>query len=145
MNHRRYLWLSFILGLLVIVLAACGGGTSPSGNSSSGQSVQATLSEFHITSSVTTFSPGTSYHFEVTNNGKTDHEFMILPTDIMPGMSMDQMHQMAVAMIDKVAPGQMKTVDVTIPQADAGKSLELACHLPGHYEAGMKLAISVAK
>ena len=39
--------------------------------------VKVTETDFHITSSVTTFMAGTSYHFVVTNKGQTAHEFMI--------------------------------------------------------------------
>jgi uncharacterized cupredoxin-like copper-binding protein len=146
-KQQRHVLVSFLLGMLVIVLAACGGSSTSSSqttSSSSAQNVQVTLSEFQITSALRQFSPGSSYHFVVTNKGKTNHEFMITPADMMPGMSMDQMHKMALAMIDTVAPGETKTVDVIFPQSDAGKSLELACHLPGHYEAGMKLGVKVS-
>ena len=146
-KQQRYVLGSFLLGVLVLVLAACGGNSPSSSqatNSASGQTVQVTLSEFQVTSSLKQFSPGSSYHFVVMNNGKTNHEFMIAPADMMPGMSMDQMDKMALAMISTIAPGETKTVDVTFPQTDAGKSFELACHLPGHYEAGMKLGVKVS-
>ena len=61
-------WFALLLTLLMVVLTACGGSTAPSGP----QQVQVTLSEFlTITSSVTAFSPGTSYHFVVTNNERS--------------------------------------------------------------------------
>ena len=67
--------------------------------------MQVTFSEFKITSSVTAFSPGTSYHFVVTNNGKIAHEFMIMPMEMyMEYMSMDEMHKIALYMFDDVAP-----------------------------------------
>jgi hypothetical protein len=63
-----------------------------------------TLSEYKITSSVTTFSPGTSYHFVVTNKGQVAHEFMIMPMGMsVGGISMDEMHKIALHMIDNVA------------------------------------------
>ena len=135
----------YVLGLFLIsftlILAACGGGTGPGS-----QEVQVTLSEFKVTSSVTTLSPGTSYHFVVTNNGQVPHEFMIMPEGMnMTGMSMDEMHKMALAMIDNVAPGQTKTIDYTFASSNPGQNFEFACHLPGHYEAGMKLPITVNK
>lgn len=108
-------------------------------------SVQVTLSEYQVASLVKSFLPETAYHFVVTNSGKVTHEFMITPSGMMPGMSMDEMDKMALAMIATIAPGETKTVDATFPHADAGKGLELACHLPGHYEAGMKPGITVAK
>jgi uncharacterized cupredoxin-like copper-binding protein len=128
--------------LLSIVLAACGGSSSSAGS----QDVPVTLSDFKVSSSTTTFSAGTSYHFVVTNNGKMVHEFMILPplTGMGP-MSMDDLHKQSLVMIESIAPGESKTIDVTFPSSSVGSSLELACHLPGHYEAGMKLPITVSK
>ena len=108
--------------------------------------MQVTLSEFKITSSVTAFAPGTSYHFVVTNNGKVAHEFMIMPMGMnMQHMSMDEMHKVALHMIDNVAPGETKTFDYTFNQSIAGQNFEFACHLPGHYEAGMRLPVRFKK
>ena len=38
-----------------------------------------TVTEFKITSSVTSFAVGTPYHFVVTNAGQTQHELMVMP------------------------------------------------------------------
>lgn len=144
MKYRQSAGLLTILSILVLVLAACGGstGTTPSGS----QEVQVTLSEYKITSSVTTFSPGTPYHFVVTNTGQVSHEFMMMPMGMnMGGMSMDEMHKIALHMIDNVARGETKTFDYTFASSMRGQNFEFACHLPGHYEAGMKLPITVSK
>lgn len=142
MKYRHVLGLFAVLTLLILVLAACGGSTStaPSGP----QEVQVTLSEFKIESSVTTFTPGTPYHFVVTNKGQAAHEFMIMPRGMnMSGMSMDDMHKRALHMIDSVAPGETKTFDYTFASSMMGQNFEFACHLPGHYEAGMLLPVTV--
>lgn len=71
MKHRRLF--GGILVLLLLLLAACGatrGGSTTSGP----QQVQVTETDFKITSSVTTFTAGTSYHFVITNHGKTTKE-----------------------------------------------------------------------
>ncbi len=76
MKHRRLF--GGILVLLLLLLAACsgaGGESTPSGS----RQVQVTETDFKITSSVTTFTAGTSYHFVITNAGRTAHEFMIMP------------------------------------------------------------------
>jgi len=129
---------------LLFILTACGGtggGTATSGQ----QSVQVTETDFKITSSVTTFSPGTTYHFVVTNNGQTAHEFMIMPKTegSMNGMPMNQMDQMAMAKVDNIAPGQTRTFDYTFPASAAVSHPQFACYYPGHYEAGMKLDVTV--
>ena len=131
-----------LLILSLVVLSACGGSSSSSGS----QDVPVTLSDFKVSAPTTTFSAGTHYHFVVTNNGMMTHEFMIFPSMAgMGSMSMDDMHKQSLVMIDSIAPGGSKTVDVTFPPSSIGSSLELACHLPGHYEAGMKLPITINK
>ena len=136
---RHRLMLGVVLVLFIGVLSACGGTTS-----SGPQNVQVTLSEFKITSSVTAFSAGMPYHFTVTNTGKVAHEFMIMPMGMnMQPMSMDEMHHAALYMFDNVAAGETKTFDYTFNQSMKGQNFEFSCHLPGHYEAGMKLPITV--
>src|SRR5215831_19173861 len=110
MNYRPILSLFAMLSILLVALAACGGSTSTAPSRS--QEVLVTLSEYKITSSVTTFSLGTPYHFVVTNKGQIGHEFMIMPMGMnMRGMSMDDMHKVALHMIDNVAPGETKTFE----------------------------------
>ncbi len=145
MNYRNSrLTCGVILALLVLVLAACGSSTTSPG-SSGAQQVQVNETDFKIASSVTTFTPGTSYHFVVTNNGQTAHEFMIMPKaeGSMSGMPMGNMDAMALAKVDNIAPGQTKTLDYTFPASAAGSHPQFACYYPGHYEAGMKLDVSV--
>ncbi len=142
MNYRQLAGFLALLSILVVGLTACGGSTSTT--SSGPQEVRVTLSEYKITSSVTTFSPGISYDFVITNNGKVAHEFMIMPMGMnMQGMSMDELHKNALYMIDSVAPGETKTFDYTFASSMMGHRFESACHLPGHYEAGMQLPMRV--
>jgi uncharacterized cupredoxin-like copper-binding protein len=56
---------------------------------------------------------------------------------------MDQVDKMAYTSINTLNPGETKSVDYTFSSAVSGKSIEFSCHLPGHYEAGMKLPITV--
>ena len=85
--------------------------------------VTVTLSEFKIDSSLTTFQAGVPYHFIVTNDGKIPHEINIanLTNAQMPV-------------------GATQSFDITF--TSQGQP-EFACHLPAHYEAGMKLPITV--
>ncbi len=97
-----------------------------------------------IASSVTTFSPGTHYHFVVTNHGNTAHEFMILPkSEGNMEMGMGNTHKIAFASIDMIHPGETKTLDYTFLSSAASSHPEFACYLPGHYDAGMKQRVSV--
>ena len=133
--------LFFILSTLplLLVLAACGQGSI----TNTAITVQVTETEYQIVSSRTLFSPGTTYHFIVTNKGKIAHEFMIMPKSEgrMNGMSMSHMDALALASIDNLNPGETKMLDYTFPSSAANSHPELACCLPGHYEAGMKQGV----
>jgi uncharacterized cupredoxin-like copper-binding protein len=60
---------------------------------------------------------------------------MIMPMGMyMEHMSMDEMHKIELYMFD-----------YTFNQSMVGQNFEFACHLPGHYEAGMRLPIIVNK
>jgi uncharacterized cupredoxin-like copper-binding protein len=143
MNYRFLLSMGVVVGFLMIVLAACSG-TSSTTPSNTFQ-VHVSLTDFKVQSSVSTFSPGQAYHFVVTNNGQTNHEFMIM--QLMSGQmgNMQQMDKMALYHIDATAlpPGASKSFDYTFPSSVSQQSLEFSCHLPGHYEAGMHQPIAV--
>jgi uncharacterized cupredoxin-like copper-binding protein len=137
--------------ILVLLLAACGAaaGNTTGGNASSTEgntssTVQVTETDYHIASSVTSFTPGTTYHFVVTNDGQTAHEFMIMPRSegSMNGMPMANMDKMALASIDTINPGETRTLNYTFPSSMVNAHPEFACYLPGHYESGMKLDVA---
>lgn len=121
-------------------------GTAPAATAAvTATEVQVTLSETKIESSLTTFSTGVPYHFVVTNEGTVEHELMIIPP-VKPGqVSATQMDKMALAHIEEAdLPAKAKqTLDFTFTKPAPAGTLEFACHLPGHYEAGMKLPITV--
>ncbi|GHO63319.1 hypothetical protein KSC_022110 [Ktedonobacter sp. SOSP1-52] len=91
--------------LFVLILAVYVGRVGSTSSSSEPQRVQITETDFTIASSITRFTPGTPYHFVVTNHGHTAHEFMILPKSegAMPGMSMGDMDTMALAKVENIA------------------------------------------
>ncbi len=132
-----------LMAIATLVLAACGG-TVAAPASNKPVDVQVTLTDFKIESLLTTFSTGVPYHFIVANKGAAPHEFRIMPPTADP-VSPEQVSQMALAGISgqDLQPGATKTLDFTFTQpAPAGK-LEFACHLPGHYDAGMHTPIVV--
>ncbi|HTK11236.1 MAG TPA: hypothetical protein VL485_28950 [Ktedonobacteraceae bacterium] len=133
-----------LLVLMVLFLVACGGNTGGA-TTSDPVSVQVNETDFKIDSAATSFLPGITYHFVVTNKGNTAHEFMIMPRSegSMSGMSMGDMDKMALASVSDINPGETKTLDYTFPSSAAGSHPELACYLPGHYEAGMKQSVMV--
>ncbi len=128
-----------LLVLAVALLTACGGG----GGSSGGTTVNITLTDFAIAASTTSFKVNTPYHFVVKNNASVPHEVWIDPVD--PNLTPDTAKSKALAGLgqDQMPAGSTKTFDYTFTQAYPAGSLEFACHLPGHYEAGMHTAIVV--
>lgn len=136
-----------LLGLLYVLVAltACGGSESNSSGGNPAQTVQVTETDFKIKASLATFVPDITYHFEVSNKGSMAHEFMMMPKSegSMNGMAMGDMDKMALASIDTIKPGETKTLDYTFPSSTAGSHPEFACYLPGHYEAGMRLGVTV--
>jgi uncharacterized cupredoxin-like copper-binding protein len=150
---KRLLVLSIVLALSLLVLSGCVRDTIATQNATAVGSptaagpnqVQVDETDFKIASSLTTFTPGTTYQFVVTNNGRIAHEFMILPksTGSMSGMSMDVMDKMALAKAENIAPNQTVTLEYTFARSAAGSHPEFACYYPGHYEAGMKQDVTV--
>jgi uncharacterized cupredoxin-like copper-binding protein len=142
MLQAKSMWRAMIPLLLIatMVLSACGG----SSGTPSPVKVTVTLTEFKITSSLDTFQVNVPYHFVVTNQGTVEHEFYIMPPESAQ-ISQDQVKQLALAGIPptQLQPGQTATLDYTFTKAAPSGTLEFACHLPGHFEAGMHLAITV--
>lgn len=140
---HKHAFISFVV-VLAVALAACGGAASPT--PSGPLEVKVTLTDFKVESSLTEFKVGVPYHFVVTNKGAVAHEIMLMPVVAADsGMTMEEMDKMALAMIeeDDMPGGATESFDVTFTEPAAAGQLELACHVPGHYEAGMKLPITV--
>jgi uncharacterized cupredoxin-like copper-binding protein len=106
--------------------------------------VQVSLTDFKIDLSQTTFQPNVPYHFVVSNKGTLAHEFRIMPP-VSGQPTPDEFQKQTLAMLSSadLTPGSTKTLDYTFTQAYPSGSLELACHTPGHYEAGMHVPITV--
>jgi uncharacterized cupredoxin-like copper-binding protein/predicted ester cyclase len=99
--------------------------------------IEVALSEFRIEASPSTLHVGEAYTFVVTNEGSVPHEFVIEQAGAThePLESGDQE-----AMIHAIAIGERAMLSWTF--AEPG-SYQLACHQPGHYEAGQVVLIEV--
>ncbi|MCJ7780549.1 MAG: hypothetical protein MUQ27_06970 [Acidimicrobiia bacterium] len=133
-----------VAAVLALVAAACGG-TSATTVPAAGSPtvVHVTANEMTVTSDVTTFKVGVPYTFEVTNEGTLPHEVMrVQPTDLT---DMEEIDAFALGMAESedLVPGATVSFDYTFTEEDLAGPLELACHVPGHYEAGMLLPITV--
>jgi uncharacterized cupredoxin-like copper-binding protein len=115
------------------VLSACGG--APAQAARKPVDVQITLTEFKIESSVTDFAVGTPYHFVIINKGALAHDWMIMPRG-----EQDESKALIKVEDTDLQPNETVTRDFTFTQTG---DLEFACHVKGHYEAGMHTPITV--
>jgi len=142
MKTKLILLITALFIVSSLLLSACG----PSVNADGSVDVNVTLTDFGIESSVTNFQVGTLYHFIITNEGQVNHELMIMePMMAGSNMTMEEMDAMALAYVeeDELTPGATQRLDYTFTEPVPSGSLEFSCHTPGHYEAGMKLPITV--
>jgi uncharacterized cupredoxin-like copper-binding protein len=144
---KRRILLAGLISLLSIGLAACGatstastGSTTPT--ASGPTSVQVTLTNFKIQSSLTTFKVGVVYHFVVTNTGSTTHEFLVGPIS-METASEDARDAAKLFEVSELEPGHTSTADYTFTKPYPAGTLEFSCHVGGHFELGMKLPFTV--
>jgi uncharacterized cupredoxin-like copper-binding protein/predicted ester cyclase len=99
--------------------------------------VEVKLAEMTITPSLTTFTVGQPYAFVVTNVGQTEHEMVIERRgDIDKPLEVNGQESEA----PDIEPGKTKTLTWTFTEPG---EYQLACHIPGHYEAGMVTPIEV--
>ena len=132
---------------VVFLLAAAFLGACSPQEPGSATDVKVTLTDFGVVSSSTQFTAGLPYTFTITNQGQVPHEFMFIPP-VMAGMADmhgEATHNTALIEVDEsqLPPGATYVLSYTFPKSVAGTDLEIACHTPGHYEAGMRLPITV--
>jgi len=120
-------------------------------NANGPATVDITLKEFTVESSVTKFKPGVKYHFVVKNEGQAAHEFMVMPVKTndmgipgMTNMTMKEKDANALMMIPQEqlpvsAIVEKDYIFTNVPQGN----IEMVCTLPGHFEAGMRLPITI--
>ena len=147
--------------LLVLLITACGSTvtatskstpTPPVNSPTSGPveqpavpgsiEVKVTLVEFRIHSSVTVFHANTHYYFVVSNAGHDIHEFMIMP-DKPDGSPLppDEQYKGMLIELEPILPGSTWMSNFTF--RNAGR-FEIACQMGKHYQAGMRLPITVS-
>lgn len=130
---------------IVLLLAACGdsGGSSAS-NNAGGQTIQIEMRDIAFAPTEASVAKGEAVTFVFTNSGKVAHEAFV-------GDEQTQMdHEQAMmdgamdhggADVLTVDPGKSGTLTHTFDEVG---TFEIGCHEPGHYDAGMKLTVTVA-
>lgn len=127
-----------------VVLAACSGGDESSAGGA--RTVAILMSDdMRYTPGELEFVAGETVRFEVTNAGSVPHELFIADAEgqgehaaemaeMEGGIGHDEPGRV------RVEPGATETLEYTFEESGA---LLGACHEPGHYEAGMVVAITV--
>jgi uncharacterized cupredoxin-like copper-binding protein len=123
--------LYFGLLSLCVVLAACGGGGNKASNS-----IHVTMTDFQFTPNTFTVPAGQQINFTATNNGGTQHSFVVMKqgSEVSGGFSeKDQ----ANVLWEQAAIPAGQTVQATFTAPNQPGDYQIVCAVPGHIEAGM--------
>jgi uncharacterized cupredoxin-like copper-binding protein len=138
---RRATFVAPIVVFAVLALTACGSNEAPNeGDSQGGNTVAVTLDDYAIRPAVATASAG-EVTFKVDNVGFTEHEMVVIQTDIDPAdipVADHEANEEAPGMspigeVEEVKPGDAKDLVLTLKP---GNYIFL-CNLPKHFERGM--------
>ena len=122
--------------LLLATACAPATGTGGSGGSGGGGSVNIEATEFKFAAPTTTFTRGQPIRFTVKNSGSVEHSW-----ELMPRGEMDVSKALVAIPSSELRAGATASRQYIFQNAG---NYEFACHLPGHYEAGMKLDVTVS-
>jgi len=101
--------------------------------------VDVTISEYKIDASAADFKVGEEYTFQITNSGQMTHEFIVEKAGAVDEPLEANGDE---AEVEDISAGS--TASLTWTFTEAG-TYQVACHLPGHYEAGVVLTIHVTE
>lgn len=145
MSYRRFAFAFAFVSAGVALLSACG---LPGVGGQSGNTVQVTLTEYHVTLDRTSI-PAGKVTFQIANTGSEKHELVILRTSLAAqSVPIDSSTNKAteegdgvehVDEIDGVPAGEQKSLTVDLK---AGRYL-LVCNYPGHFHDGMVVNLTV--
>ncbi len=128
--------------LLTLVLVGCGSGET-NGVPKAGRNIDIEMIDNKFSPVTVSLTEGEAVTFVFTNSGSVEHEAIIGDAQVqdeheaeMTGRGMDHDSSAAIA----VAPGKTGELDFT---ADEAGTLLIGCHVPGHYEAGMKAKVEI--
>jgi uncharacterized cupredoxin-like copper-binding protein len=129
--------------LIISLLAGCAAPTPT--EPVEPERVEITLTEFGVEASITEFEVGQPYEFVITNEGAINHEFRIMPVSGAQAGHNEEGHSSTLVVVEEeeLEVGETITVEYTFTNDALHSDLEIACHIEGHYEAGMNLPISI--
>jgi len=137
-----------VVALALLGAVACSSSSSTSSSSAGGTDtggVSATEKDFSIELGSST-APAGSVTFNISNEGPSAHEFVIIKTDDEPDAlpvkdgAVEEDKLDAVDEQEDIAPSTTATLTTDL---EAG-SYVIICNVPGHYEAGMHTAFTVS-
>ena len=140
--------LSPIAAALALVLAACGGGGGDGGSEgASGPTriIDVDMVDIGFQPQELRVERGERVTFRFTNKGEVDHDAFVGDAHAQSDHA-DEMndggghHGQGDDDAVTVEPGESERLTYTFEEAG---SIEIGCHQPGHYEAGMKVDITV--
>lgn len=154
MHRFRLVPAALALGL-VLVATACGSGDDPSTSAASsadggqqGRVVDVEMVDIAFEPDTVSVERGETVTFRFTNNGRVAHDAFVGDRETQQeheaetakgaGDGHDHGDDANAIVID---PGETETLTYTFD--DAG-TIEIGCHQPGHYGAGMKIEIDVS-
>ena len=130
-----------LLVLFAVVVGACSSGTSPAAAVRTVEVV--TTDQMRYEPAAFEFAVGDRVRFSVRNPGAVPHELFVgtaqeqatHETEMQAGHAMHD-HANSVT----VEPGKTDMLELTFARAG---TLEIGCHIPGHWDAGMRGTITV--
>ncbi|MEO7556001.1 MAG: cupredoxin domain-containing protein [Acidimicrobiales bacterium] len=133
------------LGLL---LAACGSSGSSTASGGSAREVVFEMRDNAFSPATVSAAKGEKVKLTFNNKGTVEHEALVgddaaqdaHAADMGSSDAMDGMHHDDSGALITVAPGKSGSLTYTF---DKTGSIVIGCHEPGHYEAGMKVAVTV--
>ena len=145
---RQRWWASFTGACLLLgvsLLVGCGSGTT---TPTSGTEVTGSMGEWYVRLEEESASVGT-VTFRITNSGSIRHEFVVVRTDVAPGMltvgddARFSETNPALTIVDEIpewGPGLTKSLTVDL---EVG-TYQLVCNVAGHYRQGMWVGFAVS-
>jgi uncharacterized cupredoxin-like copper-binding protein len=135
------------LGLLAVMLAACGGdsGTGAASSESDARTIEVEMVDIAYEPAAIVVEVGETVRLVFTNNGQEVHEAFVGDADEQDDHAgeMADMGGMDHGDDDVVTIEPGESGELTYTFEEAGTT-QIGCHQPGHYEAGMLIEVNVA-